>query len=196
MKATIINTSQIDCDVIVYPWVARYDGIDPGDMYTATQVNYMSQKAGSTSTLQGLLTNNTSTVGFTPFMSQMITQKAKIGKPRRIHLQGGQSYTYTLADNKPLYVSYPRFVSTYSFAPHTRGIFLTAKGSPVNDTVDTDAIDFGFSALDVQIVTTYDWMVATSAWKYNDVITNSADIQNIKIIQPQTGAVTTGPVDV
>nr|QXP07677.1 MAG: putative capsid protein [Arizlama virus] len=196
MKVHIINTSQVDCDVIVYPWVARNDGVDPGDMYTAASVNQMQQKAGSTSTLQGLLTNTTSTVGFTPFMAQMITERAKLGKPRRIHLQGGQSYTYTLTDNKPLYVSYPRYVGSYSFAPHTRGCFMTAKGSPVNDTVDTDAIDFGFCALDVQIVTTYDWMVSTSAWKYNDVITNSADIQAIKIIQPQTGGVTTGPVSV
>jgi len=196
MKMTIVNVSQIDADVIVYPWVSRNDGVDPGDMYVATQVNVMENKAASTTTQQGLLSNTASTVGFTPFMSRMITERAKLGRPKRIHLQGGQSYTFTMVDNKPLYVNYPRYVGSYSFAPHTRGCFMTAKGIPVNDVADTDAIDFGFCELDVQVVTTYDWMAPTSSWKYNDVVTNSADIQNIKIIQPQTGVVTTGPVSI
>jgi len=196
MKMTIVNVTQVDCDVIVYPWVARNDGVDPGDMYTFAVANVMENKAGSTTSLQGLTSNTATTIGYTPFMSRMITERVKLGKPKRIHLQGGQSYTFTLTDNKPLYVSYPRYTGSYSFAPHTRGCFMTAKGIPVNDTVDTDAIDFGFCELDVQIVTTYDWMCSSSAWKYNDVITNSADIQAIKIIQPQTGVVTTGPVSV
>jgi len=196
MKLTIVNNSQIDADVIVYPWLARNDGVDPGDMYTASVANAMESKASSTTTQQGLLTNTTTTVGFTPFMARMITERVKLGKPRKVHLQGGQSYTYTMVDNKPLFINYPRYTGSFSFAPHTRGCFMTAKGIPVNDVADTDAIDFGFCALDVQVVTTYDWMSPTSIWKYNDVVTNSADIQDIKIIQPQTGGVTTAPVSV
>lgn len=196
MKLTITNTSQIDCDIICYPWRMRYDGVDPPDLYTAATVNITEDKAGSTSTQQGLLTNTTTTIGYTPFMSRTITQAAKLGKPRRVHLQGGQSYTFTIEDTKPLHVTYPRWNTTSSFAPHTRGMFMTFRGIPVNDQTNTDEIDFGFCALDVQNVTTYEWEAPIAPWKYNDVIVSSADVQDIKIIQPQTGAVTTGPVSV
>lgn len=196
MKLTITNTSQIDCDVICYPWRARYDSIDPANMYTQAEVNLQESKAGSTSTQQGLLSNTTTTIGYTPFMSRTITQSVKLGKPKKVHLQGGQSYSFTIVDNKPFHLTYPRMQTAYSFAPHTRGMFMTFRGIPVNDQTNTDEIDFGFCALDVQNVTTYDWECPPAPYKYNDVITSSADVQDIKIIQPQTGAVTTGPVSV
>lgn len=196
LKVVVVNTSQVDCDLVCYPWRARYDGINPENLYDLATVNAQENKASSTTTQQGLLSGTTSTVGFTPFMSRFITQGAKLGKPKRVHLQGGQSYTFTLRDTKPLHVTYGRWSGAYAFAPHTRGVFMTFRGIPVNDTADTDAIDFGFCALDVQCVMTYEWMAAQSPWKFNDVVTNTADIQNIKIIQPQTGGVTTGPVSV
>lgn len=196
MKLVVVNQSQVDCDIICYPWRIRYDGVDPVTLYTATNVNSQENKAGSGSTQQGLINNSTTTVGYTPFMSRVITQAVKLGKPKKVHLQGGQSYSFTITDNKPLHVTYPRWAGAYSFAPHTRGMFMTFRGIPVNDSTNTDEIDFGFCALDVQNVTTYEWEACPSPWKFNDVVTSSADIQAIKIIQPQTGGVTTGPVSV
>jgi len=196
MKLTVVNTSQVDCDIVCYPWRMRYDGVDPADLYQASTVNAQENKASSTTTQQGLLSGSTSTIGFTPFMSRFITQAAKLGKPKKIHLQGGQSYTFTMTDNRPLHITYSRWRGAYAFAPHTRGMFMSFRGIPVNDSTNTDEIDFGFCALDVQNVTTYEWMAAPSPWKFNDVVTSSADVQAIKIIQPQTGAVTTGPVSV
>lgn len=196
MKLSVVNVSQIDCDLICYPWRIRYDGVDPAGLYDPTTVNYQEQKAGSTSSAQQLTSTTASTVGFTPYMSRFITQGVKLGKPKRIHLQGGQSYSFTITDNRPLHLTYARWAGAYAFAPHTRGMFMTVKGVPVNDSTNTDEIDFGFCELDVQNVTTYEWMAAPSPWKYNDVVSSSADVQAIKIIQPQTGVVTTGPVTV
>lgn len=197
MKLHITNTSQIDCDIICYPYVTRYDTVSPSGLYPMANVNASETKVGSTTSQQGLLSNETSTVGFTPFMSHWITQQCKLGKPKKVHLQGGQSYTFSLSDNRALYLTYVRLAGAEGvggFRGHTRGMFMTATGTVVNDTASVDDIDFGFVSLDVQNVTTYEWIQSATPWHFNDVVTNTADIVNIKIIQPQTGVVTTGPV--
>jgi len=91
MKLHITNTSQIDCDLIFYPYTTRYDTVDPSGLYTPALVNATESLVGSSTSQQKLLSNETSTIGWTPFMSRWITQHCKPQLPTRHHRQGGHS---------------------------------------------------------------------------------------------------------
>lgn len=190
----------MDVDLTFYPWVARYDNLD-ATFYSQSSVNYLSGQASATSIKGGLLSGETSTVGFTPFQVKTITESVRLGKPKKVRLGGGQMYVMVIRDNKPLNLNYARLFgngspNTVSFSGHTRGCFMTARSTVVNDSASINDIDFADGALDIQNVTSYEWAAAPTPFFYYDVIPNGNTVAAYDIIQPQTGVVNTSPLKV
>lgn len=197
LEVTCVNVSQIDCVVTVYPWISRYDYTPFTDLYNS--VLELEAKAASTTVV-----NSADTIGFTPFQAREICEVVRLGRPRRIRLQGGQSYTFRMSDNRTLYWNFARFQMNLagggggadvngSVRGRTRGMFLTSRGIPVNDTMNVDEITFSQTTIDVHVIKTYEWVASPQPYRFSDVVTNSADVSAYSIIQPQTGAITVVP---
>lgn len=194
MKMTVVNAFQADCYVTVYPWVARYDTSNYNDMYAGTPP--LEAKAGSSSVLM-----DTDRYGFTPFQSRAITENVRLGRPRRVHLQGGQSYVFKLADKRVLPINYARLAGqsgpnsgnqwALGFAGRSRGFFMTASSIPINDSTSNTEIDFAGGALNVIVAKTYEWVASAMPYHYNDTVPSVATIANADIIFPQTGVIAT-----
>jgi len=191
-KTTITNCSQVDCDVTCYPWVVRRDTTQAEDLYNPIKITALENVAGSTSSAV-----TPTTVGFTPFQSRWLCESVKIGKPKKVHLQGGQSYTFSIRDNRMLYVNQAMigFDGEYPYSIHgrSRGMMFSFRGIPVNDTVTATSIQYAPGACDLQSVITYEWVSPAMPIHFNDVIPNNDAVTAFHIIQPQTGAVTNTP---
>jgi len=195
-KTVVTSRCQTGMDVWFYPSIARYDVSGEG-VWEATNAVFYETAAGSTSTSPSV-----QNIGWTPFQSRAITQSWKLMKPRRVHLEAGQSFTYTMRDLKPLYITPGRLglligtdIVPFSIAGRTKSCYIVARGTVVNDdTVDT-AVGLSAGALDIQEIRTYDWVATSTPYHFNDNITNTADVElgAYSIIQPQTGVVTTHP---
>lgn len=189
LDVLILNPCQMDCDVTIYPWVARYDTSSLSVF--VNQMTVVEEKAG-TDTF-----GDQDTPGWTPFQSKSITESFRLGKPTRVHLQGGQSYRYSIKDLKSLYVNYARLANTDNltagWANRTRGCLITATGSVVNDASEPPIVQLGFGALNIQCIKRYHWIAAASPYHFSDIVPAVADPGQFVIVQPQTGGLTTGP---
>lgn len=191
MEMIFVNVSQADIDLMLYPWVARYDSSSIVTLQTATMA--VEEKVG-TDTFA-----DESTIGWTPFQSKAITESFILGKPRKVHLQGGQSFKYTVRDLKPLYVNYARLLnsdtSNCGWARRSRGVIVAARGTVVNDNtaVPNTVVQFGAGALNMQLVKRYHWVAPATPYHFSDVVPSTAEAGTVSIIQPQTGAITASP---
>lgn len=194
LKYTCVNNSQTDCWVWAYPYVARYD--NTAQSATATinlpTPNLLEAKAFAAGTLLG----NMGEVGFTPFQNRGFCECFKLLRPRKVFLQGGQSYTFTLKLSRPFHVTYGRLGGSSMSLPNigkiTRGILIHAEGIPVSDSGDDTDISPSFGALDCYWKKTYEWVSAPMPHHYSDFVSTFPTINIAKIIQPQTGAIVTG----
>lgn len=187
-------------NVICYPWVARkgLQNADPLTIYifaaqTANQLE-------TASAISGTVIGDANTYGWTPFMNRKITEYLKLGKPRKVFLQGGQSYIFTVRDNKPMYLNYSKLASTInaanpsaavagSIGGRTRGCFLVFRSNPLNDDTTSTLINWGNGSAIVQAVESYEWVASPMPHRYRDMVPDTTAILNANIIQPQTGAV-------
>lgn len=198
VQCCITNAHQYDCDVTFYPWVARYDN-SRYDIFGEASLNALDTDANG-------VNGTPITIGWTPFQSPAATQMFKFGKPKKVHLQGGQSYTYTVRDNKPLFVNWGRFGSVSNqpetapglsgFSGRTRGCVFTARGMTVNDNTTPGLIAFSAGAINMQLVKRYEWIAAAQPCKFSDVVTNGDAVTTVHIVQPQTGVINTTPTAV
>lgn len=196
VSTTVTNNNQIDCDIICYPWVARYDNTSLDKIYTLIPSLEVGTGASTTSSA------NPETYGWTPFQSRAITESVRLLKPRRIHLQGGQTYTFRLVDRKPLYVNYARIgqdvelptLQLCGFAGRSKGMFFITKGIVAHGTGEPIDINFTSGSVLLQTVKSYDWVACPMPYHWNDVVLDpDALAGGFPIIQPQTGAVQTAP---
>lgn len=193
LEVIVLNPCQMDCDVFFYPWVARYDSSSLQSITNQSMV--IEEKAGATTTFADPVTP-----GWTPFQSKSITEAFRLGRPTRVHLQGGQSFRYHVKDLRPLYVNYARIQNTDTYnagwANRCRGCVITARGSVVNDNnADPGPIvNLGFGALNIQLIKRYHWVASPSPYHFSDIVPSANELGTITIVQPQTGGITTGPV--
>lgn len=191
LEMIMVNVGQADIDVILYPWVARYDSSSLMALMTGSMA--VEEKVG-TDTFA-----DETTIGWTPFQSKAITESFILGKPRKIHLQGGQSFRYTVRDLKPLYVNYGRLfnndANNCGWARRSRGCILTCRGTVMND--DTYAsgpiVQFGAGAMNLQLIKRYHWVAPSTPYHFSDVVPSTGEFGTVSIIQPQTGAITASP---
>jgi len=196
-RVTIVNTHQIGTDVYIYPFVARHSMSDPG-LFRLSNASLLEENASSS----GLLTNPES-VGWTPFQSRIITENFKLGKVRKVHLEGGMSYVYTMRDRRPLYLNNSMLLGSTASTPvfalpwRSRGCYIQARSIPVNETGEAPTlINWGPGALNIQEVRTYEWVASPMPNHYADYFSDTSTLEDISIIQPQTGAVNNAPVSV
>lgn len=187
LHVTCTNSSNVDVDIWCYPWLARYDGLDINQIYSAPSV--LETGTGEPGTVDG----DEKHIGWTPFQARYITESVKLLKPRKVHLQGGQSYTFKMQDSKPLYVTYGRMNSLEgsgygAVAKRTRGMFFSVRGGAmVNPVSSAEATWSGFN---VNVVTTrsYRWVATAMPYNFTDNVVNTTVAGAYNIIQPQTGA--------
>jgi len=191
------NSSQTGCNLVLYPWICRYDNLRPDHLYDLS-TNPIETHAGSTT-----VTGFTSTIGWTPFQSRLHTENVKLLKPIRVHLEGGESYRFVMHNRKPLFLNYGRLFGSYppgndsfSFRGVTRGVFFTGTGIPVNDSMDANQIDLSSFSIDLLCRKTFEWSASAQPYHFQDTVKNPADIAAFKIIQPQTGVVNAAPTQV
>lgn len=198
LKYIVTNHSNLDCDITVYPLYPRYSHINPDAFLdgTGTQDSILE---GNSST--GNVAARTRT-GWTPFMSKSITECFKIGKPKRVHLQGGQTYTFKLATTRPLFLNYAKLVNTQgsglpistsynSQVGWTRCLMLQARGVPVSDSVAATTIAFGPGAIDIQSIATYKWTASITPLHFYDSVEGNDTVLVSEFVQPQTGQIGT-----
>jgi len=196
LQMLITNISQIDCEVTVYPWVARYDVTALGALGYASGTE-VEEKAGVATALA-----TPDTIGWTPFQSKAVTESFKLGKPRKVKLQGGQSFTFHVKDNKPLYVNWGRLGSNSiganaaGFGGRSRGCTFTAKGIVSVDDAEPQAVCMTFGKIAVQSIRRYDWEAVPTPYHFTDIVPEESSPSDILIIQPQTGAVNNAPVSI
>jgi len=194
-KIQVVSRCQTGMDVWFYPAVARYASSSTTSLWTGAQAVSFETRASSTST-----TPDVNNIGWTPFQSEAITSSWKLGRPKKVHLEGGQSYTYTLKDLRPLYVTPGKLGSigntAASIPGRTQACYMICRGVVVNDATTKTDIGLSGGALDIQTLETYDWVSPATPYHFNDNFINSADVEigSYDIIQPQTGVVTTDPV--
>lgn len=191
LEMIMVNVGQADIDVMLYPWVARYDSSSLVCLQTATMV--VEEKVG-TDTFA-----DEHTIGWTPFQSKALTESYILGKPRKIHLQGGQSYKYTVRDLKPLYVNYARLLNSDTtncgWARRSRGVIICCRGTVMNDDtfVGGPVVQFGAGAMNLQLIKRYHWVALATPYHFSDVVPSTGEFGTVSIIQPQTGAITASP---
>ncbi len=196
-RISIVNSCQIDMRCMIFPWVAR-KGVSTAPivaMYTSTMSFELEAIAASAGTTVG----DQNTFGWTPFMSRGFTEYLKFGKPRTVHLQGGQNYVVTVKDSRPLYLNYAKLASASASSPlaaptnsiggRTRGVFLIFRSIPVNDTNDQSNINWSAGTAIVQTSETYEWVASPMPHHYRDMVADASALGTTQIIQPQTGAV-------
>jgi len=194
IRCLVTNSSNIDMEVWCYPWMARYDGINIPDLYD----NADPLETGTG--LAGTLAADVGTVGWTPFQSRYITESVKLLKPRKVHLQGGQSYTFKMSDPKPFYVTYGRFdaLANQSFgaiAKRSRGMFFVYRGgTAIAPALADDSANWAPASAKILTSRTYRWAGTSQPNNYNDVVINGNTVAGYQIIQPQTGAAVTGQI--
>jgi len=180
----------MDCDVLIYPWVARYDSSSLQSLTTGAMA--VEEKA-STDTFA-----DPNTIGWTPFQSKAITESFILGKPTKVHLQGGQTFKYTIRDLKPLYVNYARLLNNDAnncgWARRSRGCIVIARGSIVNDASEPPLVQMGYGALNLQLIKRYHWTAVPTPYHFSDIVPSTVDPGQFVIVQPQTGGITTNPV--
>jgi len=195
LSMTCTNASQFDLDVIAYPWIARYDNLAPDLLYKP--IPPLETKAAASGTVNG-----PTAIGFNPFKNRYICEAVRILKPRRIHLQGGQSYTFRFADKRPLHLNYARLNinsvvgTSASFSGRTRGFFLCCRGMTINSSEDENQINWSAYALDIQIRKDYEWVCSPQPYHFYDVVNNDSNIVTPGIIQPQSGLINATPSSV
>jgi len=196
-KVTIVNVHQIGCDVFIYPFVARYANSNY-QVFRLSNASALEDNASSA----GVLTSPAS-VGWTPFQSRMITENFKLGKPKKIHLEGGMSYVYTMKDSRPLYLNNAMLLgsqlgsSTVDAIPwRSRGCYIQARSIPVNENEQINLINWGPGALNIQEVRTYEWVASPMPYHCADYFADTSAIPNPIIIQPQTGVINSMPSNV
>jgi len=62
--------------------------------------------------------------------------------------------------------------------------------------MDMDNINWGFGAIDMQELRTYEWVASPMPNHYNDIFADDIIFEDAKIIQPQTGVVNSAPTTV
>jgi len=151
----------------------------------------------------GTVVGDPNTFGWTPFMSRDITEFVRLGKPRTVHLQGGQNYVAVVKDNRPLYLNYAKLTasngsaspltggSASSIGGRTRGVFLIFRSIPVNDSNDQANINWSAGTAIVQSTETYEWVASPMPHRYRDMVPDTSALMTSQIIQPQTGLVNT-----
>jgi len=199
-KITMTSRAQTGMDVTIYPWVARYGTSQDIIFNAAEAVQYETNAASSTS-----VSPNVRSIGWTPFFSKAITSMYKLLKPRTVHLEGGQSFHYTLVDRRPMYVTPGKlglstsigFSGNLSFERRTKGCYIIAKGVVVNDSTIVTDIGLSAGALDIQEVRSYEWVAPNAPNHFYDNFPNTVDVEvgAYNIVQPQTGVITTDPVE-
>lgn len=193
-RTIVVNTGQIACDVFFYPMTSRYSTSYAGYLDLAN-TDALEGKAASTGSVVG----NAAIVGWNPFQSRSITENFIIGKPKRVHLEGGMSFTYTMKDSRPMYLNYARLVPDvgtsiqYAVPRRTKVCMILARSNPVNSSSTMTDINWGFGALDVQEIRSYEWVASPMPNHYNDIYQDATEILNAAIIQPQTGAINLTP---
>jgi len=196
-RISIVNTCQVDMRCMIFPWVVR-KGLQNApilSMYTSTTSSVLESVSASTGTVVG----DQNTFGWTPFMSRAFTEYLKLGKPKTVHLQGGQNYVATIRDNRPLYVNFAKLAVASVASPvtspadsiggRTRGVFLVFRAIPVNDTNDQANISWSAGTAIVQCSEAYEWVASPMPHRYRDMVPDASALGTTQIIQPQTGAV-------
>lgn len=167
----------------------RYDNSAPVPLVFYNQPGPLEAKAFVSGTVQG----DAGEVGWTPFQMRAFCEMYKILKPRKVFLQGGQSYTFKFKMSRPFHLTYGRFGTSLgtvgSFAKVTRGLLITANSIPVSDSMDDTDIAPGAGALDCYFTKTYEWVAAPMPHHYSDFVTTFPTVNAAAIIQPQTGAI-------
>lgn len=195
LEVLVTNMSQIDCEVTFYPWVARYDTTyTPVLAYSNTTA--LEEKAGAADSL-----GTPDTLGWTPFQSRSITESFRFGRPRKVKLQGGQSTTFHVKDNKPLYCNYARLgtglnADIAGFANRSRGVCFTAKGIISGDDSAVQIIAMTEGKVAVQPIKRYHWECVPTPYHFSDIVPASVEPGQMQIIQPQTGAVNAAPASI
>lgn len=187
LELVVTNSSQCDVDVFVNTAYARYDCVDMDFLQNSPS---LLESQAASGTVSG---NNI--VGWTPFQSKVFTESYRLGKTRKVHLQGGQNYRFVVRDNKPMYLNYAKLFpasggaaeSTTSFANRSCTLFLRAVAAPLHEAGESDIIKWGPVALDCVTVKTYEWVSSPMPYHYNDIFDINATLTNPAGIQPQTG---------
>lgn len=188
LKLRCSNHSQADCWVTAYPCITRYDNSD-------TTNDAINQNLTTSLEIQGFATGTNegpAVLGYTPFMNRAFCERYKILRPKKVLLQGGQSYTFTLKMTKPFHHNYGRSSGTNTlmqFAHVSRAIVLACQGTLVSEDLTPTEVSYASGALDTAWTKTYEWVAAPMPHHYMDIIENFPAITTPTIIQPQTGAV-------
>lgn len=201
LRVVITNASQLDCLLTVFPWYIRRGQtfLYPSTLFDASSNLETLASAGGTGAILGTST----TLGWSPYQSKVITEAVKLGKPKKYRIPGGQSVEYNVVDKKPVYLDYNKLGGSTHTTPgnfafmgvpyHTRGCFLQFQSSVINDSVTAAEIDQGPGHCNVQVYKTFEWVAASMPYHFSDVVTNAADISAFHIVQPQTGVINTTP---
>lgn len=196
LEALVTNVSQIDCEITFYPWVARYDTSSIAE-FSYSSATDLEEKAGAATAL-----GTPDTLGWTPFQSRTLVEGFRFGKPRKVKLQGGQSTTFKVKDNKPLYCNYHRLGSDINaflfggFANRTRGVCFTAKGIVSVDDSEPEVVAMTSGKVAVQAIRRYNWECVPTPYHFSDIVPDTSTPGDVAIIQPQTGAVNATPVSI
>jgi len=197
LKVFVTNCANTDCEVTAWPWVCRYDGCAVTTIYTSPAANE------TTTGVTSFVRANELTIGWNPFQARAITENMKLLKPRRIRLQGGQSFTFTLKDSKPMKLNWSRLTGGIvespttsapvpSIAGRTRGFFFTVKASVIANPDSSINTDWAQAQVNAVATRSYDWVAPTMPYRYNDVEPNQTDLgDSYHFVAPQTGAIVT-----
>lgn len=188
LELIVTNQSQADVDLYVNTAYARYDSSSVN--FTWNDPTQLETAAAAASTIGA-----SNIVGWTPFQSRSVTEAFRLGKTRKVHLQGGQNYRFTIRQKKPLYLNYAKLFpfsslaaqSTDCLAGVTCGFMMRAVGVPVHEAGDTNIIKWAPVALDVVTVKTYEWSSCPMPYHFSDVFDINASLVTAAQIQPQTG---------
>lgn len=130
---------------------------------------------------------------------------AKFMKPKKVFLQGGQSYVFKMSMSRPFQVTYARLLTGRQPSPGggydgtafrkvSRGMILTAESIPVSAAAADPDINWAAGALDLAMVKSYEWVSPAMPTHYNDTVQNTTVVAAANIIQPQTGAINANAV--
>lgn len=192
LRLQVTNHHQIDCWVTVWPYVARYHNTGRSSATTLNNNATLDTQAFAAGTVVG----TSAVVGYNPFHNRGLTTVFRLMKPRRVFLQGGQSYRFKLKMDRPWQLTYGNYQAgaNETIPNRTMGFLVTCQGITVREDLDPLEVAPGAGAVALQWENQYHWVCGPMPHHYSDIISDYPVIATPAIIQPQTGAVNNAPV--